>query len=451
MSNFITRFAPSPTGLLHIGNARTAIVAWLIIKSLDGKFILRIDDTDQARSTKKYEDAIKSDLEWLGISWDETFRQSERMELYLEAKNKLIASGRLYPCYESQEELDIKRKHLMKSGLPPIYDRAALKLTDKEKLQLERDGHRPHWRFLLNSEDIEWDDLVRGKMHFKAENITDPILFKEDGSMTYTLASVVDDIEANITHIVRGEDHLTNSATHIQIFKALGVRAIPQMAHLSLLTSKTGEISKRLGGFDIESLRNKGIEPMAINSFLAKIGTSDPIECYFELSDLVKSFDIRKFSKAPINYDPADLEKFNSKAIHHMPFQKVSNTLKALGMELAREKFWEAMHGNINTILEAKLWYNVCYGNINKAETLDQDLIKIALETLPHREEWDETIWGMWLDKIKEKSSKRGKDLFLPLRVALTGEESGPEMKLLIAIMGREKVIDRLKYGIYNL
>jgi glutamyl-tRNA synthetase len=444
MSNFITRFAPSPTGLLHIGNSRTAIIAWLVIKSLGGKFILRIDDTDKSRSKSQYEDAIKRDLEWLGLFWDETFRQSERMELYLEAKNKLIASGRLYPCYESQEELDIKRKNLMKRGLPPIYDRAALKLTDREKSQLESAGHRPHWRFLLNCGDIEWHDLIRGKMHFKAENITDPILFKEDGSMTYTLASVVDDIEANITHVVRGEDHLSNSATHIEIFKALGSKTIPQMAHLSLLTSKTGEISKRIGGFDIEGLRNKGIEPMAINSFLAKIGTSDPIECYFQLSELVKSFDIGKFSKAPINYDIEELEKFNSKLIHHMPFNLVSDRLKSLGMDLAEEKFWEAMHGNINTIPEAKLWYNVCYGSIEKKEILDKELISIARDLLPSIEPWDQSIWDIWINKIKEKTSNRGKALFLPLRAALTGEESGPEMKLLVELMGRDKVLERL-------
>lgn len=445
MSNFITRFAPSPTGLLHIGNCRTALIAWLMIRSLSGKYLLRVDDTDKTRSKREYEDAIKRDLEWLGLNWDATFRQSERMDLYLEAKNTLINSGRLYPCYESQEELDIKRKNLIKRGLPPIYDRASLKLTDKEKIQLESDGIKPHWRFLLNSDAIFWNDLIRGDMQFKAENITDPILFKEDGSMTYTLASVVDDIQSGVTHIIRGEDHLTNSATHIQIFKALGAQNIPQLAHLSLLSSKTGEISKRLGGFDIESLRTKGIEPMAINSFLAKIGTADPIECYLELNDLINSFDPRKFSKAPINYDFEELQKFNSKLIHHMPFGMVKDKLNSLDMQLAGEKFWNAMHGNINTISEAKIWYKICYENIDKVNQINKEFIKTALNLLPDIQPWDESIWGIWINQIKQHTTKKGKELFLPLRLAITGQESGPEMKLLVALIGREKIIQRLQ------
>lgn len=445
MSNFITRFAPSPTGLLHIGNCRTALIAWLMIRSMNGKYLLRIDDTDKTRSKQEYEDAIKRDLEWLGLNWDATFRQSERMNLYLEAKNTLINSGRLYPCYESQEELDIKRNNLIKRGLPPIYDRASLKLTDKEKNQLESDGIRPHWRFLLNSDAIFWNDLIRGEMQFKPENITDPILFKEDGSMTYTLASVVDDIQSGVTHIIRGEDHLTNSATHIQIFKALGAKNIPQLAHLSLLSSKTGEISKRLGGFDIESLRTKGIEPMSINNFLAKIGTADPIDCYLGLNDLINSFDLSKFSKAPINYDFEELQKFNSKLIHHMPFNTVKDRLNSLDMQLAGEEFWNAMHGNINTISEAKIWYKVCYEDIDKVDQIDKEFIKIALNLLPDIQPWDESVWGIWIDQIKQNTTKKGKELFLPLRLALTGQESGPEMKFLVALMGREKIIQRLQ------
>lgn len=440
----ITRFAPSPTGLLHIGNVRTALLAWLQAKSQGGKMILRIDDTDRERSKREYEDNIKRDLEWLGLEWDETFRQSERMDRYYEAKNRLIAAGRLYPCYESQEELEMKRKNLMKRGLPPIYDRAALKLTDTEKKEFENKGLKPHWRFLLNDEEIIWNDGIRGAMHFKPENITDPILFKEDGNMTYTLASVVDDIEFNITHIMRGEDHLTNSATHIQIFKALGIQNIPQLSHLSLLSSKTGEISKRLGGFDIASLRDKGIEPMAINSFLAKIGTSDPIDCFYSLDELKTSFDIKKFSKAPINYDYEELQKFNVKMIHHMPFEIVKNRLNDLGMKLASEEFWNAMHGNIDTISDAKVWYDVCYGEIPSVDvSSDRDLLKAAADLLPDNP-WNESIWSIWTDKIKQQTGKKGKELFLPLRKALTGHESGPEMKLLIVLIGRDKVVQRL-------
>lgn len=452
MSHFITRFAPSPTGLLHIGNGRTALIGWLMARSLDGKFLLRIDDTDKTRSKKQYEDAIKYDLEWLGLNWDDTFRQSERMDLYLEAKNKLIASGRLYPCYESQEELEIKRKNLIKQGLPPIYDRASLKLTDKKIQELLSGGIKPHWRFLLTSDIISWHDMIRGDMEFKPENITDPILFKADGSMTYTLASVVDDIESGITNIVRGEDHLTNSATHIQIFQALGAKIIPKLAHLSLMKSKTGEISKRLGGFDIASLREQGIEAMAINSFLGKIGTSDPIEPYLNLDDLIKSFNITKYSKAPINYDFDELEKFNSRLIHHMPFNIVKYKLDSLDMSLVNERFWEAIHGNINKISDAKVWYDICYGEINQKDDLDKEFLKIAANVLPDIDPWDESIWGQWINNIKGQTDKKGKDLFLPLRIALTGQESGPEMKLLLPIIGRKKVIKRLLHNaIYNL
>lgn len=439
----ITRFAPSPTGLLHIGNCRTALLAWLLAKSQGGKFILRIDDTDTERSKKDYEDAIKRDLEWLGLEWHEAFRQSERMKLYEDAKNKLIESGRLYPCYESQEELDMKRKNLLKRGLPPIYDRAALKLTNAEKKQLEDDGIKPHWRFLLNTDDISWYDLIRGDMHFRASNLTDPILFKENGNMTYTLASVVDDIAMGITHIVRGEDHLTNSATHIQIFRALGAEKLPQFAHLSLLNSKTGEISKRLGGFDIESLRNRGIEPMTINSFLARIGSSDSIDCCYTLDDLAQSFNMKKFSKAPIHYDYEELKKFNSKMIHHMHFDMVKNRLYALNMSKACEGFWNAMHGNIDTIFDAKIWYDVCYGDIDIQHDLEKDFIQVAIDMLPSSE-WNEGIWKIWTNTLQQHTGRKGKELFLPLRLALTGHESGPEMKIMVALMGREKVLKRL-------
>ncbi len=439
----ITRFAPSPTGLLHIGNVRTALLAWLQAKSQGGRFVLRIDDTDRQRSKKEYEDAIKRDLEWLGLEWDDTYRQSERLDKYLAAKERLISSGRLYQCYESQEELEMKKKNLMKRGLPPIYDRSALKLTDGEKQSFADRGIKPHWRFMLNAEEIAWNDGIRGEMNFKPENITDPILFKEDGNMTYTLASVVDDIELNITHIMRGEDHLTNSATHIQIFKALGAQKIPNLSHLSLLTSKTGEISKRLGGFDIASLRDNGIEAMTINSFLAKIGTSDPIECFYALDDLKKSFDINKFSKAPINYDFEELQKFNAKMVHNMPFNMFQKRLSDIGITATSENFWSAMHGNIDTITDTKIWYNICYGDIKPVSGIDKEFLKTASEILKNLE-WNESIWSTWTDEIKQQTNKKGKELFLPLRLSLTGYESGPEMKLLILIIGKDKVLQRL-------
>jgi glutamyl-tRNA synthetase len=437
--SLITRFAPSPTGLLHIGNVRTALTAWSLAQKESGKFILRIDDTDKIRSEETFVEAIKEDLTWLGISWDQTFKQSERINRYQEAKEILIAAGRLYPCYESQEELDIKRKNQLKLGLPPIYDRAALKLTDQDKKRLENLGIKPHWRFLLEPGLIKWDDLIRGPIEFNSEKLTDPILFKEDGSMTYTLASVVDDLDFNISHIIRGEDHLTNSATHLQIFKALAAIKLPSLGHLSLMVSKKGEISKRLGGFDIRGLREAGIEAMAINSFLSKIGTSDPVEAFESLEALIKTFDLKKASKSPINYDFEELARINAKLIHRKSFQEVK---KILGLEIT-EDFWLAIRGNINNLQEVENWMRICHGEIIKDEILDQDFLKLAASLLP--EEITQETWSLWTKEISRVSGKKGKELFLPLRLAITGLNHGPDMNYLLPLIDREKIINRLR------
>jgi glutamyl-tRNA synthetase len=437
---FITRFAPSPTGLLHVGNARTALIAWLLARQAGGTFILRIDDTDKSRSEERFVEAVKEDLSWLGITWDETFRQSDRIARYQEAKEQLIAAGRLYPCYESQEELEIKKKNQLKLGLPPLYDRAALKLTSQEKEELERSGLKPHWRFLLEPGDIIWEDLIRGSMQFKAEKLTDPILFKEDGSMTYTLASVVDDLDYKITHIIRGEDHLTNSATHLQIFKALGARLLPKLGHLSLMVSQKGEISKRLGGFDIKGLRDSGIEAMTINSFLAKIGSSDPVEPFLSLQDLMGTFAIEKASKAPINYDLDELERLNNKLIQLLPYDLVQ---EKTGLQF-KEDFWTAIHGNISKLAEVKLWYQVCFGEIEKNSNLDRDFLKTALELLPQVITGD--TWGLWTKEISNRTGKKGKELFLPLRLALTALSEGPAMNHLLPILSYTVIQKRLAY-----
>ena len=445
MNQIITRFAPSPTGLLHIGNVRTAILNWLFAKSNNGKFILRIDDTDKDCSKQTYEDAIKRDLEWLGLEWDKTFRQSERMDAYHDAREKLVADNRLYPCYETPEELTIKKKSLLQRGLPPIYDRAALKLSDAEKQDLESQGIRPHWRFLLVDEKISWVDDIRGEMHFKSSNIPDPVLFKENGNMTYNLASVVDDIEYGITNIMRGEDHLTNTATHIQLFKALGAETVPNFAHFSLLYNKEGEISKRLGGFDIASLREQGIEAMAINSFFAKIGSSEPVECYYSLEDLKKTFNLKKFSKSPVSYDFEDLKRFNIQMLHHMPYEMANSLISKKNDLEVSEKFWDIIRGNIESISEVKIWYNICYGDVETV-ILDKEFCQKAAAALPNDIPWDENIWSEWMTDLKNITGKKGKELFLPIRMALTGKESGPEMKYILAIIGREKTLKRLTY-----
>ena len=437
--SIITRFAPSPTGLLHIGNARTALINWLYTKKLGGKFILRIDDTDVERSKQEYIDAIKRDLEWLNLNWDSSFKQSERIELYKSAKEKLIKDGRLYPCYETQEELSLKKKSLLSRNLPPIYDRASLNLSDSKKKELEDSGIKPHWRFLLDKEEITWNDEIRGPMYFSPSNLSDPVLFRADGTMTYTLASIVDDIETSITNIIRGEDHLSNSATHIQMFKALGAKKIPTFAHLSLLVSKDQEISKRLGGFDLASLKSKSIDYMAINSFLAKLGTSDPVDYKFYMEELVESFAISKFGKAPANYDISELERLNTKLLHHMDYTLVKPRLASQGLTDISQEFWESVKTNISTIREIEMWHKICSPDFEPI-TIDLNFTKQAALSLPLH--FNKESYGNWLNELK--ALKTGTNLFKPLRLALTGLESGPELYNLINMLGYSESVRRL-------
>lgn len=431
-----TRFAPSPTGMLHVGNARTALINWLFTRSNQGVFMLRMDDTDLLRSKPEYADAIKQDLEWLGLNWDQFACQSERLDRYEEVKNQLIASGRLYPCYDTQNELDMKRKMLLSRGLPPIYDRSSLISAE------DAQGRKPHYRFLLNDEEIKWNDSIRGDIQFQARNLSDPIVVRENGSMTYILCSAIDDIDFGITHIFRGEDHITNTAIGIQITKAIGFEP-PQMGHLSLLQSKTGEISKRLGGFDIASLRDQSIDPMVINSLLAKMGSSDPTEATGNIQKLIDEFDTKKYNHSAVNYDFNELLQLNHKFVSSMTYEEAKPKLDNLEIKITKD-FWQAVHGNIDLINEVINWWKICYEDITpEIDSLNIEFLKEIYKLLPN-EDWDLSTWDKWVEKIKETTGRSGKQLFMPIRLALTGKNHGPELKMLLPHIGKDRVKKRL-------
>ena len=426
------RFAPSPTGYIHVGNVRTALVNWLFMRKIGGEFILRIDDTDVERSKKAYEDAIKEDMAWLGLNWDSTINQSSRFARYDEKMKELMASGRLYPCYETPEELDIQRKQLAARGLPPIYNRASQKHT------AEQATRKPHYRFALNDGELTWHDLIRGDTRFKATHMSDPVLVREDGVPLYTLASVVDDGDMDITHVIRGEDHVSNSAVQIQLYEALGYK-VPTFAHMALLKTKDGELSKRLGGNDIRGMREAGILPMAINSLLGRIGTSDPVEAFDNLQALVDGFDFKKFGRAPANYDVAELEKLNEKLLRQLPYSAVKHALGDID-----EAFWLSVRPNINTLAETHTWWNMVHGDITSELSAEERSFVQAAATLLPPTPWNETTWDAWLTAIKPTTQRKGKELFMPLRKALTGMEHGPELKKLLPLVGAEKVKKRL-------
>jgi len=432
------RFAPSPTGYVHLGNVRTALVNWLFAKKSGGEFWLRIDDTDTERSKAEYEAAIKEDLSWLGLKWDGFFKQSQKFADYEKARQKLIESGRLYPCYETPEELDVQRKMQASRSLPPIYNRASFKLSREQKEKYESEGRKPHYRFLLEDKPIIWDDLIRGEAKFQATHMSDPVLVREDGVPLYTFASVVDDGDMGITHIVRGEDHVSNTAVQVQIFEALGY-VLPRFGHLALLKTKEGEMSKRVGGNDIRALRENGIMPMAINSLLAHIGTSDAVEPFTRLQELVAKFDFTKFGRAPANYDVAELEKINEKILHKLPYEEVKSLI-----EFADEKFWISVQANLKTISEAKIWWDILHGEVVADLSMEErGFLHETLKFLP-LEPWNESSWDLWLYQIKTTTERKGKELFMPIRKALTGKEHGPEFKKLLPLLGREQVIKRL-------
>ncbi len=428
------RFAPSPTGYLHAGNVRTALVNYLYARKTGGEFMLRIDDTDLERSKPEYIDSIHEDLKWLGIEWVKTFKQSERFARYDEVKQKLIADGRLYPCYETGEELETKRKFQMKRGAPPIYDRAALKLTEEEKKKLEEEGRRPHYRFRLEPTDITWDDLIRGPQKFNGAHLSDPILFREDGSLIYMLCSVVDDGDYEVTHIVRGEDHVTNTAIQIQIAEALGYK-LANFAHMALLKSKDGELSKRKGGFDIRSLREEGVEPKAILSLLAKMGTSDAIDVK-TIEELANEFEFAKFGRATAIYDPEELKRLTAKVVSHMEYDEVKNRVNV------DRDFWYAVRANLSRVEEVGEWEEICKKSLSPVIT-DAEFVKSSINFLPPS--LNENSFSEWTNAIKTATGRKGKDLFMPLRLALTAREHGPELKSILPLIGRDKIIARLE------
>lgn len=435
------RFAPSPTGKLHVGNVRTALVNWLFAKGQGGSFVLRIDDTDLARSTQEFEDGIETDLTWLGLVWDERYNQSKRFDRYEEAAARLKAAGRLYPCYETSDELDRRRKVQLSRGLPPIYDRAALELTEAEKAAYEAEGRRPHWRFKLEGKRVAWEDLARGHAEVDTASMSDPVLIREDGLFLYTLPSVVDDIDMDITHIIRGEDHVTNTGAQIEIFEALDAK-VPGFAHMPLLVGADGTaLSKRLGSLSISDMRDQGYEPIAITSHLGKIGTSDNLEIAPSVEALGQSFAFSKMGRSPARYDTADLDRLNAQALHGLTYVQAQPRLAALGVDLG-EGFWEAVKPNLHKFADVADMAKIVTGPVTPVIE-DPAFAAAALEVLP--EVIDAGAWSAWTAAVKEKTGAKGKGLFMPLRLALTGQAHGPDMAAMAPLIGREAIVRRMK------
>ncbi|MEN8740500.1 MAG: glutamate--tRNA ligase [Phaeobacter gallaeciensis] len=434
-----TRFAPSPTGYIHVGNLRTALMNYLIARKAGGTFILRIDDTDPERSKEEYVDAIKQDLEWLGLGWDRIERQSERLDRYHEAADKLREMGRFYEAFETPTELDLKRKKQLNMGKPPVYDRAALDLSEDEKAALRAERGDGVWRFKLDHQRIEWTDGILGDISIDAASVSDPVLIRGDGQFLYTLASVVDDTEFGVTHVVRGSDHVTNTATQIQIIEALGGK-VPEFAHHSLLTGPQGEaLSKRLGTLALRDLREQGVQPMALLSLMARLGSSDPVELRSEMAELIEGFDINRFGAAPTKFDVEDLFPLTGRYLQSLPLEAVQEQVEALGVPAEKQAaFWDMAKENITTLKDLEGWWTLCRDG---AEPLiadeDKDFIAEAMALLPDGP-YDANTWGSWTAAVKEATGRKGKSLFMPLRHAVTGMERGPDMSALLALM--EKV-----------
>jgi len=434
----IVRFAPSPTGQLHLGNLRTALVNFLFAKRAGGQFLLRIDDTDLERSKAEHAAAIETDLSWLGLAWDQFARQSDRFDRYAAAAERLKQSGRLYPSFETQEELELKRKLALSRGKPPIYDRAALRLSAEEIAARLAAGETPSWRFKLAPGPIAWTDMVRGATEFQAENLSDPVLVRGDGVPLYTLSSVVDDVEFGITDIIRGEDHVANTAVQIQLIEALG-GAVPRFGHFALIADASGDkLSKRAGAQSLAALRDDGIEPMAVLSLLAKLGTADPIDLRPDMATLIAEFDIAKFGRSRPKLDPDELILLNAKLLHGTAFESVRDRLP----DGAGEDFWLAVRGNLERVSDAETWWRVCQGPVEPVIT-DPDFTRIAASLLPDGV-LGETSWSAWTGAVKQATGRKGKELFLPLRLALTGVDHGPELAKLLPLIGREQVLARL-------
>ncbi|MBQ2811443.1 MAG: glutamate--tRNA ligase, partial [Alphaproteobacteria bacterium] len=418
-----------------IGNIRTALFNWLWAKKMGGEFMLRIDDTDSVRSKKEYEDYLRESLVWLGLTWTEEARQSARFERYNEVTQKLIQQGRIYPCYETAEELEFKRKRAFAKGLPPIYDRQALNYTQEDIAKFEAEGRKPHYRFKLIQGEIAWNDVVRGMVKYEAQNLSDPIIIREDGSYLYHLPSVIDDCDFGITHIVRGEDHVTNTASQIQMFEAIGGK-VPTFAHLPLLTGKEGKLSKRLGSLGVKDLKDNGVENMTICSFLAKLGTSEAIEPFYSLEDLAQSLDFSKIGRSQPKFDEEELKHFNLKYIHTLPYETVKDRVAV------DKDFWEKIKANLEKVEDYKVWNNICNDQIEPVVE-DTNFTSLAAKLLPQGN-WSGDTFSAWINEVKTVTGKKGKELFHPIRMALTGQENGPELKVLLPLIGYEKAFKRL-------
>ena len=436
------RFAPSPTGLLHAGNARTAVANALYARRHGGRFLLRLDDTDRPRSRPEYEQAIQEDLAWLGITWDEYARQSDRLDRYAAAAERLKAAGRLYPCFESEEELAYTREQRLRRHQPPIYDRAMLSLTPEQRARAEANGKRPYWRFKLSDGAASWNDLVLGPREVKLTATSDPVLLRADGTPLYTFTSSVDDISDGVTHVIRGEDHVTNTGVQLDIMAALGGSpSAIQFGHLPLLLGDDGgKLSKRGGAPTLRSLRQDGIETEALLGYLARLGSPDPPEA-LSLDRLSVSFDLARLSHAPPRFDGAQLLALNRRALHGMPWEAVRDRLPPG----ATPAFWEAIRGNLDMLSEARGWWDVVAGTIvPPVMEGEAAYLRVALDLLP-AEPWDENVWQGWTGALRDRTARKGRALILPLRLALTGEDHGPELRDLLPLIGRERTAERLR------
>ena len=431
----VTRFAPSPTGRLHVGNIRTALHNFLLARKERGMFVLRIDDTDRERSTKEFDEAIRDDLNWLGLTPDQVVRQSERFDLYESEFERLRAAGRVYACYETSEELELRRKVLLGRGLPPVYER--------KPAEAPAPGDRaPHWRFRLDHDSpIAWNDLIRGEQKFDPKRLSDPVVRREDGTWLYLLPSVIDDVDLGITHVMRGEDHVSNSAVQIQMFEALGA-APPKFAHEALLVAAEGKLSKRLGSYGAEHLREEGVEPMALLDVLARIGTSQPVEPIGSLDELAATFDFSTFGRAPAHFDPHEVQLINARLLHHLDFAAVADRLP----DPATEQDWLMLRGNLERLDDFASWLSVLHGDIEAPELgHDERLLLRDAASIAKKLDWSAEPWRALTDKLKRTTGKKGRDLFHPLRLALTGRESGPELGPLLRMIGRERAVRRFE------
>ncbi len=447
------RFAPSPTGHIHIGNSRPALYNWLYAKKMGGRFILRFDDTDLERSKKEYAESIETDLRWLGISPDVIERQSDRVSAYEAAAEKLKTAGLLYPCYETPDELERRRSRQRALGRPPVYDRAGLKQTEEERAGFEAEGRKPHWRFVLPNHDgdpfqtkrteVTWNDLCRGDQTVDLASMSDPVLIRADGTFLYTLPSIVDDIDMGVSHIIRGEDHVSNTGVQIAIFEALGAKA-PVFGHHNLLPTRDGEgLSKRKGALSIGSLRDSGVEAMAVCSLAVLTGTSQAVEAVPSMDALVEKFDLTSVSRSSAKFDPEDLKGLNARLVHEMPYADAKDRLDEMGVG-GGEAFWTAIRGNCETVNDAKGYWQIVGGPVeSRIEDEDREFITKAKDLLPDGEMTLET-WGAWTSALKAETGRKGRGLFMPLRRVLTGLDHGPDMKEMLPLIGRKSILDRL-------